>query len=524
MQTSSMSLPLPSPPEALPPISVASPATGAPLAEVPDAGPAGVARAVEAARRAAPAWANTPLLERIEALKRFRDAVLDEPRLASTVSVESGKPLHEAEGVEILYLCELIRFASKAARGALRRETRRPFLFMTKRTHLIRKPLGVVGVIGPWNFPLLNNGADAIFPLVMGNTVVLKPSEVTPLTSVLLGELWRKAGNPPDVFQVVTGRGSAGAALVDLADGIMFTGSVTTGRRVAARSGERLIPCVTELGGKSPFLVLEGADLERAAQAAAWSSFVHSGQVCIRTERIYVDERVAEPFEALLKARVLTLRQGAPGNESRAEHDLGAVTFPRQLDIVERQVKDAVSKGASLLTGGRRRTDLAGNFFEPTVLTHATPEMDAMREETFGPLVPVMRVSGADEAVRLANESPLGLNATVFGPEREARRVAELLESGNAIVNDVLVHYFIVEAPLGGHKSSGLGVRHGVEGLRQWTRTEAVTVSHPLLAPIARFIASKIAFPYERRIGRILKRATRILYGRGLKRKFGALS
>ncbi len=504
------------------PIRVVSPATGKLLAELPDEGEAGVVRAVAAARAAAPAWEALPLRERAEALKRWRDALLDDPELVPTLVAESGKPRQEAEGIEVLYLCELIRFTIGAARKALREETRHPLLFVTKKTALVRRPLGVVGVIGPWNFPILNNAADAVAPLLAGNPVVLKPSEVTPLTSVRLAELWRRARNPADVFQVVTGRGATGAALVEHVDGVMFTGSVATGRKVAARAGERLVPCVTELGGKSPFIVLPGANLERAAEAAAWSSFMHSGQACIRTERIYVVEEVADRFEELLSGRVLALRQMPPDGTAGMAHDLGSVTAPHQLEVVKRHLLDALAKGARLASGGKRRGDLAGLFFEPTLLLGATQEMAVMREETFGPLVAVMRVKDAEEALRRANDSHLGLNATVFGAPAEARAFARRLESGQVIVNDVLVNYLVVEAPLGGWKESGIGVRHGVEGVRQWTRTQAITVRRPLLAPVERLIAKLLAFPYDPRILAVLRRAMRLLYRRGLGEKLRA--
>lgn len=503
-----------------PPIAVVSPSTGRLLREVPDEGEEGVVKAVSAGRAAAPAWAALPDSGRAEALRRWRDAVLDEPAVVATLVEESGKPRQEAEGIELLYFCELIRFSIGAARRALRQETRNPFLFVTKSTRLIRRPWGVVGVIGPWNFPILNNAADAVAPLIAGNTVVLKPSEITPLTSLLLAELWLRAGNPPGVFQVVTGRGEAGRALVDQADAVMFTGSVSTGRKVAARCGERLIPCVTELGGKSPFIVLAGASLERAAEAATFSSFIHSGQACIRTERIYVEESVADAFEALLAQRVRALRQSDPGNAG--PHDLGAVTFPRQLDLLESQLADARAKGATVLVGGKRR-EIPGNFFEPTLLTGATHDMEVMREETFGPLVPVMRVKDAEEALRLANTSHLGLNATVFGPEKVARALARRLLSGMVIVNDVLVNYLIVEAPLGGWKASGLGVRHGIEGIRQWSHVSALSTRRAWLAPVERFIAGRLAFPYDPKVLAILRRAMRLLYARGARRKFGPL-
>ncbi len=507
------------PPPASPPIRVVSPATGEILAEVPDEGEAGVARAVEAARASAPAWEALGVVGRGEALKRWRDAILDDGEVVRTLVAESGKPRQEAEGIELLYLCELIRFTIGAARKVLGEETRHPLLFLTKKTRLVRRPLGVVGVIGPWNFPILNNAADAVAPLLAGNTVVLKPSEVTPLTSLRLAELWRRAENPTDAFRTVTGRGETGAALVERVDGVMFTGSVATGRKVAARAGERLIPCVAELGGKSPFVVLRSADLARAAEAAAWSSFVHSGQVCVRTERIYVEEAVADRFEELLVGRVKSLRPTPPDPGKDDAHDLGAVTFPRQLEVVERQLADALAKGARLASGGKRRGDLAGNFFEPTLVLGATQEMAVMREETFGPLVAVMRVRDAGEALRLANDTHLGINATVFAAQDEAMAFARRLASGQVITNDVLVNYIVVEAPLGGWKASGLGVRHGVEGVRQWTRTQAITVRRPLLAPVDRLVARLLAFPYDRRVLTVLRRMMRLLYRRGLAAK-----
>ena len=500
---------------AAPPLRVVSPSTGELLAELPAAGPAEVAAAVAAARAAAPAWASLPLRERVAALKRWRRAVVDDGELPRILVRESGKPRHEADGSEILYFCELTRFVCSASRRALATERRGTLLFATRRTDVHRVPVGVVGVVGPWNFPILNNAADALAPLVAGNTVVLKPSEVTPLTSLRMQELWRKAGNPPDVFRVVAGRGDAGAALVELADGVMFTGAVATGRRVAARCGERLVPCVTELGGKSPFLVLAGADLARAAQAAAWSGFLHSGQACIRTERILVEESVADAFEGLLLDRVRALRQGPPDPDGAGGLDLGAVTFSRQLEVASRQVDDAVAKGARVLAGGRRRTDLAGSFFEPTLLSGVTPAMEVAREETFGPVLPVLRVRDAEEALRIANDSHLGLNATVWGPESKARALAARIESGNVIVNGALFNYLVVAAPLGGVKASGVGVRHGVEGIRTWTRQRAVNVRRLPLAPVDRLVLAKMAYPYDRRILALLRAALRVFY-RGL--------
>lgn len=494
------------------PIRVVSPSTGQLVREVPDEGAEGVDAAVARARAAGVAWAGLPYRDRVLAMKRFRKLIVERAEeIAETLVEESGKPYWEALGAEVTYICEVIRFSIGAARRVRREETRNPFLLMVKKTRLVRKPLGVVGVIGPWNFPILNNAADCVGPLLLGNTVVLKPSEVTPLTSLLLRDLWVAAGNPPDVFQVVTGRGEAGARVVDLVDAVMFTGSVSTGRRVAARCGERLIPCVTELGGKSPFVVLAGANLGRAVEAAVWSSFFHSGQACIRSERIIVDASLAEEFEKRFVERVKALRQEAPGKGK--DHDLGAVTFLRQIEIVERQIAEATSKGARVLTGGARRADLPGQFFPPTVLGGETPAMEAFREETFGPLVGIVRVKDAEEALRLANDSHLGLNATVFGPEPLASQIARRIESGNVIVNDAMLNYFCVEAPLGGFKASGVGVRHGVEGLRNWVKTTSLTTRRPLLAPVDRYLSKLFAFPYSNKELGLLRLLQKIYYG-----------
>jgi acyl-CoA reductase-like NAD-dependent aldehyde dehydrogenase len=239
----------------------------------------------------------------------------------------------------------------------------------------------------------------------------------------------------------------------------------------------------------------------------------------VRTERIYVEEGAADRFENLLVERVRALRQRAPDDRSTEAHDLGAVTFAGQLGVVERQIADATSKGARVAVGGARRRDLPGQFFPPTVLFSATHDMEVMKEETFGPLVPVMRVKDAEEALRLSNDTHLGLNATVFGPRKKAVAFARRLQSGQVMVNDVLVNYFVVESPLGGWKASGLGIRHGIESLRQWTRTEAITEGRPMLAPLERLVARKLAFPYDARFLGLIRRASRLLYRRGIREK-----
>jgi acyl-CoA reductase-like NAD-dependent aldehyde dehydrogenase len=492
---------------AVTPLQITNPATGQPLTEVPCEGPAEVAAAVERARAAQPAWAAMGFKQRARALRRLARALRDDAKLVEALVSENGKPRYEAELWEVFYTLELTRYyTGRVGRRALADDKRHPLIFANKRARVVHHPRGVVGVIGPWNFPLLNNFADCIAPLVCGNAVVLKPSERTPLTSLRVRDLWRELGLPDGVFQVVTGRAEAGQALCAAADMIFFTGSPAAGKQVARAAADRMIPVVLELGGKSAMIVLADADLPRAAAAAVWSGFANSGQVCIRTERVLVEAPAADRFVALCAEEMARLRQGA-------DLDIGAVTFPPQLERAERQVSDAVAHGARVVAGGARRADLPGQFFAPTLLADATLEMAVMRDETFGPVLPVMRVADAEEALRIANDSPMGLSGSVWsGDAQRALALARRLEAGSVCVNDVLVNYFCVEAPLGGVKGSGLGFRHGPEGLRQFCRVETVVEDHPVLGLLTPFLGRQLMFPYRTRTQRILHRFMKIFY------------
>ena len=403
-----------------------------------------------------------------------------------TLVAESGKTRYEAELFELFYTLELTRyFTGRAGRRALADQLVHPLIFANKRARVVRHPRGVVGVIGPWNFPLLNNYADCVAPLIAGNAVVLKPSERTPLTSLRVAALWRSAGLPADVFQVVAGRGDAGSALADAVDMIFFTGSQAVGRKVAEAAAARTIPAVLELGGKSAMIVLADADLPRAAKAAVWSGFAGSGQVCIRSERVLVEA----PGRRQVR-RAVRRRAGAPApgaartrhrrrhHRRRRRHHLPAAG--RAGRAADRRRRRPGRAGG----GGRRAAHRSGRrqFFAPTLLADATPQMAVMREETFGPVLPVMRVADAEEAVRVANDSAFGLSGSVWSRDvAKARAIARRVQTGSLCINDALFNYFCVEAPLGGVKSSGLGFRHGPDAIRQFCRTETIVEDHPLL-------------------------------------------
>jgi acyl-CoA reductase-like NAD-dependent aldehyde dehydrogenase len=498
------------------PIRVTNPATGQLIREVAAADAQAADAAVARARAAQPAWGALPFSERKRILRRLARALRDDPTFLDTLCSESGKPRYEAEAIELFYMLELTRYyTGRAGRRALADDFRHPFVFANKRARVVHHPRGVVGVIGPWNWPLLNNYADCIAPLVAGNAVVLKPSEYTPLTSLRVAELAGDAGVPEGVFQVIPGRGDAGAALTAAADMIFFTGSAATGKLVAQAAAARLVPFVLELGGKSPMIVLADADLPRAAHAAVWSGFAHSGQVCVRTERVIVEEKVADRFVELAAAEIAHLRQAAPalGKPDATDVDVGAVTFAPQIERAQQQIADAVARGGRVVTGGARRTDLPGQFFQPTLIAGATPEMAVMRDETFGPVLPVMRVPDAEAALRVANDTPMGLSGSVWsGDAARAAEIARRLQAGSVCVNDVLVNYFVVEAPLGGVKASGTGFRHGPEGLRQFTRVETIVEDHPLLGWLSPLLGRELTFPYRSRTLRLLRRFMKIFY------------
>ena len=362
-------------------------------------------------------------------------------------------------------------------------------------------------MIGPWNYPLLNSFGDAIPALAAGNSVLLKPSELTPLTSLLVAEGLRACELPDGVFAVATGGAQTGEALIDLVDFVMFTGSTATGRKVAVRAAQSLTPCALELGGKDALIVLEGAPLERAANVAVYYGMLNGGQSCVSLERVYAQASIYDELLAKIVAKVQALRVGEPRGPATVE--VGAITSERQLEIIESHVADAVAKGASVAVGGHRRPG-PGWFFEPTVLVDVDHTMRCMTEETFGPTLPVMKVADADQAVALVNDSRMGLGAAVFAGNLErGEAIARRLEVGAVCVNDAAVNYFALEAPMGGVKESGIGVRHGPEGIRKFCTTQTI-----LLTPRLMLRREPQMYPYTKSSATLVRRLLKTLYRR----------
>ncbi len=489
-----------------------SPATLDPIGEIEVQNPEDVRAAVERARKVQPGWAALSFDERARYLTRAVRVLLErQDDYLDVIVRETGKPRTEALAVEILAACDALSFYAKRAKRILADRKVPVHLLKTKKLRLSYRPLGVVAIITPWNFPFILSLNPTAQALMAGNAVVLKPSEVTPFSGRLVEELFGSVGLPEGVFQVVQGDGETGGALVEAGvDKVSFTGSVRTGRKIGEICGRRLIPCTLELGGKDPMIVCEDADLERAANGAVFGAFSNAGQVCVSTERVYVVESVADAFERKVLEKTAALRQGAEG-----EFDVGPMIFGDQLAIVQRHIEDAVGKGAKVLAGGRRNPAWAGLFWEPTVLANVTHDMAIMREETFGPVLPIMRVRDEDEALRLANDSPYGLNANVWTRDkRKGERIAKSLQSGAAVVNDCMLTYGVTESPFGGVKESGVGQVNGEIGLRAYCHVQSILID--------RFggRSEVLWYPYTEKKTGLLRRAMRLIWGTPLGRLF----
>jgi len=455
-----------------------NPATGEVLREFESATEQDVQAAVARARSAQPAWKRTGVNRRIAVLRNFQRCLHERKiEVARVITSEVGKPVGEALLTEVLVVLDAARFCIENATSFLRQEPvpHGNLAMKTKVGHILREPYGVVGIISPWNYPFSTPATETLSALVTGNAVVLKPSEFSSLVALELVNLLHEAGVPEDVLQVLVGDGTTGAALTNAAiDKLVFTGSVPTGKRIAQTAAARLLPVVLELGGKDPMVVLDDADLEVASSGAIWGAFTNAGQACLSVERCYVHRDLYEPFVALCVQKTKRLRVG---NGLDPDTDVGPMIHERQLRIVEAQVDDAVFSGARVLAGGTRLKNLGANFYAPTVMVDVTHDMKIMREETFGPVLPIMAFDSDDEAVQLANDSDYGLGASVWTRNRtRGEDVASRIQAGTVMVNDCVSCFGISEALHGGMKASGLGRTHGHFGLEELVRVKYLDV------------------------------------------------
>jgi succinate-semialdehyde dehydrogenase/glutarate-semialdehyde dehydrogenase len=460
-----------------------TPFTGEKLADLPESTPEDVARAFELARAAQAVWAQTPVRQRAAVLLRFHDLVLErQAEVLDLIQLETGKArLHAHEEVQAVAVAA--RHYGRKAPSYLRPKRHAGVMpTLTKVTEL-RHPRGVVGQIAPWNYPLELSVGDALPAFVAGNAVVMKPDTETCLTALWARDLLIESGLPADVFQVVLGDGPVvGPEVVRHADYVSFTGSTRTGREVAQGAAARLVGVSLELGGKNAMLVLEDADIEKAAAGAVRACFSSAGQLCISIERLFVHESIADAFLERFAARTTAMRLGT---SLAYGADMGSLVGERQLETVTRHVEEAVAKGAKVVAGGVARPDIGPYFFEPTILDGVATDMSVCGEETFGPVVSVYRFTDEDEVIERANATAYGLNSSVWTKNgRRGQEVAARLRTGTVNINEGYAPaYGSVQSPMGGMKDSGLGRRHGSEGILKYT--EAQTVAHQRVLPMA---------------------------------------
>ncbi len=461
------------------PVTTRAPFTGGPLAELPQSTAQDVEGAYEAARAAQREWAARSPRERARPFLELYGALLDrQDEILDLIQLETGKARHHAFE-ELLDAAGSTLYAARQAPKALRPRRRAGALPLLTHTVETPHPKGVVGVITPWNYPLAL-AMDVVPALLAGNAVVHKPDSQTALSSLWPRMLLTELGLPADLWQVVLGDpAEIGGPFLDHADYIGFTGSTTAGRAIAEQAARRLIGCSLELGGKNPMLVLADADLDRTAEAAVRACFANAGQLCVSIERIYVHASVHDEFVRSFAERVGRLRLGS-GLDFEA--DLGSLTSEAQLNRVARHVDEAREAGATVVRGGRARPDLGPYFYEPTVLTGVTAGMPPWREETFGPVVSVYPFHDEEEAVRAANDTEYGLNASIFSRDTaRARRLAAGIQAGTVNINEgYAAAYASQAAPMGGMKQSGVGRRHGTAGLLKYTEPQTLATQRLL--------------------------------------------
>lgn len=454
--------------------------TGRPLAPIPVGNAEDVEAAFAKARAAQREWAKRPVSERIAIVERYRDLVVKNSEfLMNLLQAEAGKARWAAQE-EVVDLMANANYYARTSADLLKPHKVQALLPAIGKTTVLHQPKGVVGVISPWNYPMTLTASDSVPALIAGNAVVLKPDSQTPYSALACAELLYQAGLPKDLYAIVPGPGSVvGTAIVDHCDYLMFTGSTATGRALAEHCGRRLIGFSAELGGKNPMIITRGANLDKVAKAATRACFSNAGQLCISIERIYVDKTVADEFTRKFGQAVRNMKLGTAYDFSA---DMGSLISEGQLKTVSHHVDDAKALGATVIAGGQARPDIGPLFYEPTVLTNVTPEMECAADETFGPLVSIYPVDDVEEAIEKANDTEYGLNASVWaGSDSEGERIAARLRSGTVNVNEGYAFAWgSLSAPMGGMGVSGVGRRHGPEGLLKYTEAQTIATARVL--------------------------------------------
>jgi succinate-semialdehyde dehydrogenase/glutarate-semialdehyde dehydrogenase len=433
-----------------------------------------VKTALEKARVAQVKWAATPVRERARVLLRALQILIkNQDEYIDVILKETPKTRNEALMMDIYAGCDALHFYAKDAHKFLKPEKKRlhGLVALAKKVEVVYKPLGVVGVISPWNGPFILSLNPTIQALIAGNAVLLKPSSATAFSGGLVGKLFKEAGLPDDLLTVTQGDSSTGQALLEVGvNKISFTGSEGVGRHVAVCCAERFIPCTLELGGKNPLIVCADANLDNAAAGAIAGNFFNAGQYCGGTERVYVVESVADEFIKKVVEKASKLRQASSG-----EFDIGALYTDGQFELVKEHVEAAIAKGATVLVGGKVNPNEKGLYFEPTVLTGVSDDMRVLNEETFGPVMPIIRVANEEEAIRLANDSNYGLTASIWTRDtKRGAQIARQIDTGSVDINDFPQTYGSAEVPFGGRKASGVGQVNGATGVRGYCHAQPI--------------------------------------------------